>query len=903
MVWANVDNQPNQGGQQLVPRDDEQPSQLPSGFPTAGEALLSALFQNSSGFIEIRMIKQGQRPLQHFYSDIASLDWKLLKQCNEAGYAAYFGVCLRKEKKGDKHSVVAVPALWCDLDAKDFEGGKDEALAQLNKLSQYLYPSIIVDSGHGFHCYWLLREAEDVENDEDIVRIEGYLKGLARTLRGDSTYDLGRMLRMPGTLNHKELQNPCVCQIAHWEPERRYNLSDFELYYVEVVSATENVIFSGKLPEVDIDALELSRKTRALMNSGWTPDCGYKTRSEADQAVITALLEAGCDNNDIRVVFSNSDLGIGEKYRESDDKYLAHSIANARAYLESQKSGKEDKQGKDRKSAHSQAQQLVEHAIKEGIYLFKNEHGDAWGRIIINEHFENLNLNSKDFRHYLGRLLYQKEGKAANSDAIRSAVLTLSGEALFGQTKRHPLYNRVAWHEGAIYYDLSDEMWRALKVTPEGWEVIEQPPILFRRYKRQIPQVEPLKGGDPFLLLELVRVKKEDQLLLLVYAISCLIPDIPHPILWVQGPEGSAKSGLCRILAKIIDPSSQSLLTMPNQLREMVQQLDHAWLAIFDNVQGLTDWQADSLCRAVTGDGFTKRELYSDDDDVIYAFKRCVGLNAINLDTDRPDLLDRTIILHLEAIPDDERATEDALQRKLEQLQTSIVGGFFDTLSKAMAIRPQVQLAVKPRMADFAVWGCAICEALGHSQKEFLDAYNANIRRRRRSILDEDVVSTVLLRFLQSKPTFEGTATELLNQLTGEAEAMGIITKARGWPKAPNALSRQLNVLKVNLEKDGIRIESLKDVGQEKSRGLKISKKDDNDEDSNIAEVSSISPSSSQAPEIEAASADNGETIDGDEINEGDDIERRCLASRDDGDDVSIDSASLYEKEPEEIEF
>ena len=52
-----------------------------------------------------------------------------------------------------------------------------------------------------------------------------------------------------------------------------------------------------------------------------------------------------------------------------------------------------------------------------------------------------------------------------------------------------------------------------------------------------------------------------------------------------------------------------------------------------------------------------------------------------------------------------------------------------------MAIRPAIRLSGRPRMADFAEWGCAIAEALGHSQNEFLDAYSDNTNSRNEEAL------------------------------------------------------------------------------------------------------------------------------------------------------------------------
>ena len=78
-------------------------------------------------------------------------------------------------------------------------------------------------------------------------------------------------------------------------------------------------------------------------------------------------------------------------------------------------------------------------------------------------------------------------------------------------------------------------------------------------------------------------------------------------------------------------------------------------------------WMSDTLCRACTGAGFSKRELYTDDDDVIYNFRRCPGLNGINIVAHKPDLLDRSLLFRLEHIPKKDRRDEETLWRDFER--------------------------------------------------------------------------------------------------------------------------------------------------------------------------------------------------------------------------------------------
>jgi len=205
------------------------------GYPQEAKLLLDTLFgEFTNCFVEIRLLHEREKPVQLFYPSVATIQWGLIKGKNSEGYNCYFGVCLRKTQKGDKLSVASISALWGDLDAKNFSGDKPEALAQLQELPPYLFPSIIVDTGHGYHPYWLLREGELIESPQDILKLEAYMKGLALTLHGDSTSDLSRVLRLPGLVNQKDAKNPCLCHIVHWEPERRFNPMDFDDFQAEI---------------------------------------------------------------------------------------------------------------------------------------------------------------------------------------------------------------------------------------------------------------------------------------------------------------------------------------------------------------------------------------------------------------------------------------------------------------------------------------------------------------------------------------------------------------------------------------------------------------------------------------------------------------------------------------------
>jgi hypothetical protein len=158
----------------------------------------------------------------------------------------------------------------------------------------------------------------------------------------------------------------------------------------------------------------------------------------------------------------------------------------------------------------------------------------------------------------------------------------------------------------------------------------------------QQPQVYPSRPYPPDVFdkfMDLMNIKNIDERVVAkAYIVGLFYPDIPKPISVVMAEQGSAKTTEHKLQKKLVDPSSTKTLTFPRDITELVQKLMHNYVCYFDNISIIPGWISDQLCRAVTGSGFSKRELYSDDEDIIYSFKRCIGFNGINLGATKADL-------------------------------------------------------------------------------------------------------------------------------------------------------------------------------------------------------------------------------------------------------------------------
>jgi hypothetical protein len=110
-----------------------------------------------------------------------------------------------------------------------------------------------------------------------------------------------------------------------------------------------------------------------------------------------------------------------------------------------------------------------------------------------------------------------------------------------------------------------------------------------------------------------------------------------------------------RVLRALVDPNTAALRTTPRDERDLVIAANNGWLMALDNLSHLPDWLSDALCRLATGNGFATRELYTDAEEAIFATQRPIVKNGIEELATRGDLLDRSIVLYLPTIAEDQR--------------------------------------------------------------------------------------------------------------------------------------------------------------------------------------------------------------------------------------------------------
>ncbi|RWM25181.1 DUF6371 domain-containing protein [Mesorhizobium sp.] len=397
-------------------------------------------------------------------------------------------------------------------------------------------------------------------------------------------------------------------------------------------------------------------------------------------------------------------------------------------------------------------------------------------------------------RSQMAREYFRRTGRAASQQALADALLVLEGIAQ--EAEPQVLNIRVARCGEALWLDLADGSGRAVVVTSDGWSVEDHVPVLFKRTEVTAALPVPVRGGSLDELWHWLNVPDEDGPLVAAWLVAALFFDIPHPILSLGGEQGSGKSSFSGVLTRLIDPSPVPLRKPPRDVEAWVTAASGSWVVGLDNLSVVPDWLSDALCRAVTGDGDVRRKLYTDGGLYVFAFRRCVILNGIDLGAVRGDLADRLLSIDLKVIPDDERLNETDLWPKWDAVHPRLLGALLDLAAGVKRILPSVRLDRKPRMADFACILAALDLLLG---TRGLDRYLSKQGSMAADTLTADPFITAVAALGKE---FEGTAALLLD-VVEKPEKL-----PRDWPANPRLATVHLKRQAPVMRKAGWHIES-----------------------------------------------------------------------------------------------
>lgn len=154
----------------------------------------------SYGPVDARGVRTWRKcfPLAETIFDHGQL-WDMAKAAASNLYDVYLGVLPRGVGEGRtrKDAIYEAGCIWAELDF-DKQGGETDTMKKAKEAG----PDILVRSGGGVHCYWMMTTPLSLDA-ETRLRFEMSVRARQDKLKTDRTHDCTRILRMPGTFNHK----------------------------------------------------------------------------------------------------------------------------------------------------------------------------------------------------------------------------------------------------------------------------------------------------------------------------------------------------------------------------------------------------------------------------------------------------------------------------------------------------------------------------------------------------------------------------------------------------------------------------------------------------------------------------------------------------------------------------
>jgi len=470
----------------------------------------------------------------------------------------------------------------------------------------------------------------------------------------------------------------------------------------------------------------------------------------------------------------------------------------------------EDEPDQGQQPAKSMSTQLVEIAL-DRYELHISPEGYPFGIPLSGlNRAKMMSGSARSLRPELAAEYYDLVGRAANGSALSEALTTLEGMAL--RSQQVDIHLRVARHEGYLFIDLGTVIGEFIEVDAQGWRIVSNAPVHFRRSRLTGELPVPIVGGSLEELWDIINVKESLRPLILAALVTGLFPDVPRPILAVTGEHGTGKTTAAKVLVSLIDPGPVPLLGAPKDLREWPVMLHNSYTVGLDNVSFISHEFSDALCRAVTGDGLVKRELYSDLEVIPMSFQRMMVLNGISFAELRGDLADRIVMCEVERIDPSRIKTEEEHGRLWRQAHPRILGALLTLTSQVMAKLPEIRLVATPRMADYSRILAAVDSILGTTGFATYELIRGN---RASDAASADVVATEILACIEV--SFDGTSKELMDRLDRDLYGP---RRQRDWPSSPARMTNHLKRIAPVLRMAGWHIEDYHDANLKVTKWL-----------------------------------------------------------------------------------
>jgi energy-coupling factor transporter ATP-binding protein EcfA2 len=470
------------------------------------------------------------------------------------------------------------------------------------------------------------------------------------------------------------------------------------------------------------------------------------------------------------------------------------------------------------------------------IEMFPDEQNEAWIKYYDKEQIVFTSIERQKFQDFVRVQVYLTAGP--KELWVKPLVNLYASNARRKPKKR--LYLRSADVIGSWYYQINEQ--NCVRMTNGIIELLPSP-TMFKLLNHQLPleinlDVEP---GQLDLLDKYTNfINQSESELFKTIICTYMIPGIAKPIHLTQGPPGSAKSTIGKLLKRIIDPSISMDRGIKFPAKEedwFVMCMKHQ-LLFFDNLNNLSKQQQDDVCRIVTGTGLEKRKLYTDSESILGSFQGIIVMNGIQLDDLNSDFLDRCLINEVRRISNTKRINEIEFWQNFEKDLPLIRGAIFHVIAKAQAILPTLEHTDYKdfRLSDFAKHATSVALARGHDRDKFMEALKEKIDTQASETIEQSEVAEALIRFMENRDEWKGTAHDLLKELTefqygqivgsGNYEKMQVGRTSKTWPQNHKVLGKELEKVAYLFPKYNLWVRKYRDMNSRTISIVKAKPKD-----------------------------------------------------------------------------
>lgn len=430
------------------------------------------------------------------------------------------------------------------------------------------------------------------------------------------------------------------------------------------------------------------------------------------------------------------------------------------------------------------------------VDLFRTRDGRAYAKFRVDGRLQLFPVKSNAMRSYITHFLYSRT-KRADSRVVSEVLDIVEAQALYCGPERD-VFVRLARVGDCAYLDSGRDA-EYVEVSPEGWKLIENPPVDFirppgmRALSTPIPCDRGLDGHHVHCGLEF------EENSILQGTLACAVAGIQVPVLRTTGPRALSLAQLGRGL---IDPHAVPLRSTPKDKHDLSICATYSGIVALGPERKLSQAQESALQRLTEGVAFGKRAMHSDWDEIVFPLRRPVILSHTCALKMSSEFEAGSIVIGLE----DSYASDRQIKELLVKNHPAILGRI---LSAAVRV-----LRRAPDNFDEAL--DAVGEYFRLPVGGFAQIFQEQKTASRVATLD----AFTAVRYLKELAPTEQTATALLAMLDRRATPEERLDS--NWPTSAASLSIQLRRLQPHMELAGLSVEFRRKSGGKRERQIEL---------------------------------------------------------------------------------